>query len=70
MNNQKNKSKANWKGSGDFDKSGDFKKIIKKFGINQFTGYQKNPTWRDKRKWFPLFFIDFIAEIHSDVVKF
>lgn len=36
---QKNRSKASWKGSGDEIKNGDFKKILDTFGKNEFVGY-------------------------------
>jgi len=39
MQEQKDKAKSAWKGSGDEAKSGDFKKIIDKIGINEFIGY-------------------------------
>lgn len=42
MEEQKNRSKESWKGSGDKAKaSGDFKKLIEKFGKNEFIGYEK-----------------------------
>ncbi|NPA27960.1 MAG: alanine--tRNA ligase [Epsilonproteobacteria bacterium] len=40
MQEQKEKSKANWKGSGDNIVSGDFKVIKEKFGVNEFVGYE------------------------------
>jgi alanyl-tRNA synthetase len=39
MQEQKAKSKANWKGSGDSVAKGDFKKLKEKFGVNEFVGY-------------------------------
>ena len=39
MEEQKKRSKASWKGSGDKAISGDFKKILEKFGQNEFVGY-------------------------------
>ncbi|MSN97070.1 alanine--tRNA ligase [Campylobacter sp. FMV-PI01] len=41
MNEQKNRSKKSWKGSGDRSKqSGDFKDLLTKFGKNKFIGYE------------------------------
>jgi len=40
MNEQKAKSKAHWKGSGDAVAKGDFKELKEKFGINKFVGYE------------------------------
>ncbi len=40
MAEQKAKSKANWKGSGDAVAKGDFKELKEKFGINKFVGYE------------------------------
>ncbi|QKF65017.1 alanine--tRNA ligase [Campylobacter corcagiensis] len=41
MDEQRAKSKANWKGSGDTAKaSGDFKNLLEKFGKNEFIGYE------------------------------
>jgi alanyl-tRNA synthetase len=40
MEEQRNKSKANWKGSGDLVAKGDFKEIKEKFGLNEFVGYE------------------------------
>ena len=39
MNEQKQRAKAAWKGSGDSVSEGDFKKLIEKFGKNEFVGY-------------------------------
>ncbi|ELE8711880.1 alanine--tRNA ligase, partial [Campylobacter coli] len=41
MNEQKNRAKASWKGSGDKVASGDFKNLLEKFGENCFVGYEK-----------------------------
>lgn len=41
MNEQKNRAKASWKGSGDKVASGDFKVLLEKFGENNFVGYEK-----------------------------
>ena len=40
MNEQKQKAKASWKGSGDEAISGDFKNLLEKFGQNEFVGYE------------------------------
>ena len=40
MNEQKNRAKASWKGSGDSALSGDFKILLEKFGKNEFVGYE------------------------------
>lgn len=40
MNEQKQRSKASWKGSGDEAKNGDFLKLLQKFGENKFNGYE------------------------------
>lgn len=42
MNEQKNRSKASWKGSGDALKEGDFNVLLSKFGENKFVGYESN----------------------------
>jgi alanyl-tRNA synthetase len=42
MNEQKQKAKAAWKGSGDSVASGDFKQLIQHYGSNEFTGYTQN----------------------------
>ncbi|MFP4333010.1 MAG: alanine--tRNA ligase [Campylobacterales bacterium] len=42
MSEQKDRSKANWKGSGDVAKEGDFEKLLEKFGVNEFVGYETN----------------------------
>lgn len=39
MDEQKSASKASWKGSGDSSKEGDFKKLLEKYGKNNFVGY-------------------------------
>jgi len=39
MEEQKAKSKANWKGTGDSATSGDFKSLKEEFGENEFVGY-------------------------------
>jgi alanyl-tRNA synthetase len=41
MEEQKQRAKANWKGSGDEVKDGDFKEILSKYGENDFIGYNK-----------------------------
>ncbi len=40
MDEQRKKSKASWKGSGDALSSGDFKELLEAFGANQFVGYE------------------------------
>jgi len=44
MAEQKAKSKANWKGTGDAVAKGDFKEIKEKFGENEFVGYEQTET--------------------------
>ncbi len=44
MNEQKAKSKAAWKGTGDADNSGDFKELKESFGVNKFVGYDTTVT--------------------------
>jgi len=44
MDEQKAKSKANWKGSGDSVAKGDFKELKEKFGVNEFVGYETTKT--------------------------
>ncbi len=45
MSEQKARSKASWKGSGDSATQGDFKPLLEKFGLNSFVGYtQKEVT--------------------------
>jgi len=39
MQEQKNRSKGAWKGSGDAKNGGDFKDLIEEFGVNRFVGY-------------------------------
>lgn len=41
MNEQKGRSKASWKGSGDKAINGDFKALLEEFGENEFIGYEK-----------------------------
>jgi alanyl-tRNA synthetase len=41
MEEQKQRAKANWKGSGDSIKDGDFKELLAKYGENDFIGYNK-----------------------------
>ncbi len=40
MEEQRAKSKANWKGSGDVVAKGEFKELKEKFGVNEFVGYE------------------------------
>ncbi|QWU80377.1 alanyl-tRNA synthetase [Campylobacter novaezeelandiae] len=40
MQEQKNRAKNSWKGSGDISISGDFKNLIEKFSKNEFVGYE------------------------------
>ncbi len=40
MEEQKAKSKANWKGTGEAAATGDFKEIKEEFGVNEFVGYE------------------------------
>ncbi len=40
MGEQKRRSQASWKGSGDKAKDGDFKALIEKFGLNEFVGHE------------------------------
>ncbi len=40
MNEQKQRAKAAWKGSGDALVEGDFKELLEKFGKNEFVGYE------------------------------
>ena len=42
MSEQKKRSQASWKGSGDRAKDGDFKELLEKFGLNEFVGYEFN----------------------------
>ena len=44
MEEQKNRSKASWKGSGDSVKEGDFKALLAEFGENAFVGYENERT--------------------------
>lgn len=41
MSEQRKRSQANWKGSGDAEKSGEFSKIAEKYGKNSFVGYRE-----------------------------
>jgi len=47
MSKQKSMAKAAWKGSGDAANSGDFKKLLEKYGLNEFVGYT-NTTYKSK----------------------
>lgn len=44
MNEQKQKAKASWKGSGDIQNEGDFKQILEKYPKNEFVGYTQNSS--------------------------
>ncbi len=44
MAEQKAKSKANWKGTGDAAATGDFKALKEQFGENRFVGYDRTKT--------------------------
>jgi len=39
MKEQRERAKAAWKGSGDAHVEGDFKALLERFGVNEFTGY-------------------------------
>ena len=41
MKEQRERSKASWKGSGDKSSSGDFKALLERFGQNEFIGYEQ-----------------------------
>ena len=41
MQEQKDRSKAHWKGSGDSVKDGDFNALLSEFGENEFVGYER-----------------------------
>ena len=41
MQEQKDRSKAHWKGSGDSVKQGDFNALLSEFGENEFVGYER-----------------------------
>ena len=41
MQEQKDRSKAHWKGSGDSVKEGDFNTLLSEFGENEFVGYER-----------------------------
>ena len=41
MQEQKDRSKAHWKGSGDTIKDGDFNALLSEFGENEFVGYER-----------------------------
>ncbi len=47
MDEQKAKSKANWKGTGDSVAKGEFKELKEQFGVNEFVGYD---TTKQKTK--------------------
>ncbi len=40
MDQQRKRSQASWKGSGDKAKDGDFKKLLENFSVNKFVGYE------------------------------
>ena len=44
MNEQKQKAKASWKGSGDAHNEGDFKQLLEKYSKNEFVGYTQNSS--------------------------
>ena len=44
MQEQKDRSKAHWKGSGDSVKDGDFNALLSEFGKNEFVGYERINT--------------------------
>jgi len=44
MEEQRAKSKAGWKGTGDASTTGDFKSLKEKFGVNEFVGYETKQT--------------------------
>ena len=44
MQEQKERSKAHWKGSGDSVKDGDFNALLSEFGENEFVGYESIST--------------------------
>lgn len=44
MNEQKQKAKASWKGSGDAQNEGDFKQLLEKYAKNEFVGYTQNSS--------------------------
>ena len=44
MSEQKARSKASWKGSGDSATQGEFKPLLEKFGLNTFVGYAQKET--------------------------
>ncbi|RXJ92336.1 alanine--tRNA ligase [Malaciobacter molluscorum] len=44
MDEQRNKAKAAWKGSGDTLAEGDFKSLLEKYGKNEFVGYEKTAS--------------------------
>ncbi len=44
MNEQKQKAKASWKGSGDAQNDGDFKQLLEKYPKNEFVGYTQNSS--------------------------
>ena len=63
MNEQRAKSKASWKGSGDVAQSGDFKALKERFGENRFVGYE---TTRAKTKVLALLDESFKEVEHLD----
>ncbi len=44
MSEQRKRSQASWKGSGDKAKEGDFKELLERFGHNEFVGYESNTS--------------------------
>jgi alanyl-tRNA synthetase len=44
MQEQKQKAKAAWKGSGDDASTGDFKELLDKVGVNEFIGYEQTQS--------------------------
>ncbi len=44
MREQRKRSQASWKGSGDKVKEGNFKELLEKFGHNEFIGYENNTS--------------------------
>ena len=41
MQEQKDRSKAHWRGSGDTIKEGDFNALLSEYGENEFVGYER-----------------------------
>ena len=64
MQEQKERAKAAWKGSGDAATEGDFKELLEKFGKNEFTGYENSAN---EAKVLALLSEDFkiVDELHS-----